>query len=231
MVLSSMISDTFSTAAGRWRCCLHSWAMVTNVAAWWLPAICLFPNRSRFLNIRWLSQLLLIVWYITVRFSSSTLKVSRCKWPRKIRAENLMARQRALSEWILSNGNLWTGPRSLIVGHCGKPFFRQIKDRRKNMEKTVYNPHKGRLETINNCRWSAAFWFTNAAMNIRFESMTARGSLLVMSGTRHWNCIMTDRCGITPVPAMGGVKIGLSLGIKFRLSFHPGAADNRWPLK
>jgi hypothetical protein len=37
----------------------------------------------------------------------------------------------------------------LIVGHSGKPFFRQIKDRRKNMEKTVYNPHKGRLETIN----------------------------------------------------------------------------------
>jgi hypothetical protein len=60
-----------------------------------------------------------------------------------------MVRQRALSEWILSNGNLWAGPRSLIVGHCRKPFFRQIKDRRKNMEKTVYNPQKGRLETIN----------------------------------------------------------------------------------
>ena len=60
-----------------------------------------------------------------------------------------MARQRALSEWILSNGNLWAGQRSLIVGHSRKPFFRQIKDRRRNMEQTVYNPQKGRLETIN----------------------------------------------------------------------------------
>jgi hypothetical protein len=32
--------------------------------------------------------------------------------------------------------------RSLIVGHLAKPFFRRIKDRRKNME-------KGRLETVN----------------------------------------------------------------------------------
>ena len=172
--------------------------------AWWLPAICRFPHGSRFLKIRRLSQLLLIGWYITVRLWGSTLKVSRCKWPRKIRAENLMARQRALSEWVLGNANLWTGPRSLIVGHCGKLFFRQIKDRRKNMEKTVYNPQKGRLETINNCHWSAAFWFTHAATNIRFGSMIAHGSRLVMIGTRHWNCIMTDRCGITPVPAMAG---------------------------
>jgi hypothetical protein len=37
----------------------------------------------------------------------------------------------------------------LIVGHLGKPFFRQIKERRKNMQQTVYNPQKGRLETIN----------------------------------------------------------------------------------
>ena len=55
-----------------------------------------------------------------------------------------------------------------------------------------------------NCRWSAAFWFTHAATNIRFGPMIAHGSLLVMIGTRHWNCIMTSRCGITPVPAMGG---------------------------
>ena len=60
-----------------------------------------------------------------------------------------MARQRALSERVLGNGNLWVGQRSLIVGHSGKPFFRQIKDRRKNIEQTVYNPHKGRLEAIN----------------------------------------------------------------------------------
>jgi hypothetical protein len=60
-----------------------------------------------------------------------------------------MARQKALSEWILGNGNLWTGPRSLIVGHSAKPVFRQIKERRKNMQQTVYNPQKGRLETIN----------------------------------------------------------------------------------
>ena len=60
-----------------------------------------------------------------------------------------MARQRALYEWILGNANLWAGHRSLNVGHLGKPFFRQIKDRRKNMQQTVYNPYKGRLETIN----------------------------------------------------------------------------------
>jgi hypothetical protein len=60
-----------------------------------------------------------------------------------------MARQKALNEWILGNGNLWTGQKSLIVGHLGKPFFRQIKERRKNMQQTVYNPQKGRLETIN----------------------------------------------------------------------------------
>jgi hypothetical protein len=35
------------------------------------------------------------------------------------------------------------------VGHPGKPYFRQIKDRRRNMEQIVYNPQKGRLETIN----------------------------------------------------------------------------------
>jgi len=60
-----------------------------------------------------------------------------------------MAQQMALSQWVLGNGNLWAGQRSLIVGHSGKPFFRQIKDRRKNMEQTVYNPQKARLETIN----------------------------------------------------------------------------------
>jgi hypothetical protein len=60
-----------------------------------------------------------------------------------------MARQRALNEAILGNANLWAGHRSLIVGHLGKPFFRQIKKRRKNMQQTVYNPQKGGLETIN----------------------------------------------------------------------------------
>jgi len=59
-----------------------------------------------------------------------------------------MARQRALSEWILSNGNLWAGQRSLIVGHLAKPIFRRIKERRKNMQQSVYNPQKGWLETI-----------------------------------------------------------------------------------
>jgi hypothetical protein len=60
-----------------------------------------------------------------------------------------MAWQRDLNEGILGNANLWAGQRSLIVGHLAKPFFRQIQDRRTNMEKTVYNPQKGRLETIN----------------------------------------------------------------------------------
>jgi hypothetical protein len=66
----------------------------------------------------------------------------------KNKRKNLITRQRALNEWILGNGNLWAGQRSLLVGHSGKPFFRQIKNRRRNMEQTVYNPQKGRLETI-----------------------------------------------------------------------------------
>ena len=49
----------------------------------------------------------------------------------------------------MGNANLWTGQRSLNVGHLAKPFFRQIKERIKNMQKTVYNPQKGRLETVN----------------------------------------------------------------------------------
>ena len=57
------------------------------------------------------------------------------------------ARQGALNEWILGNGNLWAGQRSLLVGHSDEPIFRQIKGRKRNMEQTVYNPHKGRLET------------------------------------------------------------------------------------
>ncbi len=57
------------------------------------------------------------------------------------------ARQRALNEWILGNGNLWTGQRSLLVGHSHESISRQIKDRRRNMGQTVYSPHKGRLET------------------------------------------------------------------------------------
>jgi prophage tail gpP-like protein len=60
-----------------------------------------------------------------------------------------MARKRALNEAILGNANLWAGQRSLIVGHLAKPFSRQIKERIKNMQQTVYNPQKGRLETIN----------------------------------------------------------------------------------
>jgi hypothetical protein len=60
-----------------------------------------------------------------------------------------MARQMVLNQWILSNANLWAGQRSLIVGPSRKPFSRKIKDRRTNMEQTVYNPQKGRLETIN----------------------------------------------------------------------------------
>jgi hypothetical protein len=59
-----------------------------------------------------------------------------------------MPRQRAPSERILGNGKPCAGLRSSVVGHSGKPFFLPIKDGRRNMEKTVYNPQKGRLETI-----------------------------------------------------------------------------------
>ena len=59
-----------------------------------------------------------------------------------------MPRKRALSERVLGNGKPYAGLRSSLVGHSGKPLFLQIKDGRRNMEKTVYNPQKGRLETI-----------------------------------------------------------------------------------
>jgi hypothetical protein len=60
-----------------------------------------------------------------------------------------MARKKALYKWILGNAYLWAGHRSLNVGHLAKPFLWQIKKRSRNMEQTVYNPQKGRLETIN----------------------------------------------------------------------------------
>jgi hypothetical protein len=59
-----------------------------------------------------------------------------------------MARQRALNEQVLGNANLWAGQRSLNVEHLAKPFFRQIEERRKNVQQTVNNPQKGRLESI-----------------------------------------------------------------------------------
>jgi hypothetical protein len=59
-----------------------------------------------------------------------------------------MAWQRALNEQILGNADPWAGQRSFNVGHLAKPFFRQIKKRRKNMHQSVYNPQKDRLETI-----------------------------------------------------------------------------------
>ena len=59
-----------------------------------------------------------------------------------------MPRKGTLSERILGNGKPYADLRSPLVGHSGKPLFLQIKDGRRNMKKTVYNPHKGRLETI-----------------------------------------------------------------------------------
>ena len=73
----------------------------------------------------------------------------RMQMPRKTRSKTLMIRQRALYEWILGNANLWAERRSLNVGHLAKPFFQQIKKRVEIMQQTVYNPQKGRRETIN----------------------------------------------------------------------------------
>jgi hypothetical protein len=36
----------------------------------------------------------------------------------------------------------------LIVRHSGKPVLWQFKERRRTMAQTIYNPQKGRLETI-----------------------------------------------------------------------------------
>jgi hypothetical protein len=86
-----------------------------------------------------------------------------------------------LYEWILGHANLWAGHRSLIVGHCGKPFFRQIKDRRKNMQQTVCNPQKGRLETINiECTDENTTWFDDCEDSHGILSITdLQGGILI----------------------------------------------------
>ena len=92
-----------------------------------------------------------------------------------------MARQKARNEAILGNANLWTGHRSLIVGHLGKPLFRQINERRKNMQQTVYNPQKGRLETINvNFTDENTTWFDDCEDNHGIFSITdLQGGILI----------------------------------------------------
>jgi hypothetical protein len=92
-----------------------------------------------------------------------------------------MARQRALNERILGNAKLWAGQRSLIVGHSGKPFFRPIKERRKNMQQTVYNPQKGRLETINiDFTDQNTTWFDDCEDNHGIFSITdLKGGILI----------------------------------------------------
>lgn len=84
-----------------------------------------------------------------------------------------MARQRVLNKAILGNANLWAGHRPLIVGHLGKPLFRQINERKKNMQQTVYNPQKGRLETINvNFTDENTTWFDDCEDNHGIFSIT-----------------------------------------------------------
>ncbi len=92
-----------------------------------------------------------------------------------------MARQRALNKAILGNANLWAEPRSLIVGHLGKPLFRQINERKKNMQQTVYNPQKGRLETINvNFTDENTTWFDDCEDNHGIFSITDfEGGILI----------------------------------------------------
>ena len=46
-----------------------------------------------------------------------------------------MARQKALSEWVLGNGNLKAGHRSLITGQSGKPILSLIWATGMNKEK------------------------------------------------------------------------------------------------
>jgi hypothetical protein len=92
-----------------------------------------------------------------------------------------MARKKALYGWILGNANLWAGHRSLNVGHLRESFFWQIKERRKNMQQTVYNPQKGRLETINvNFTDENTTWFDNCEDNHGIFSITDfQGGILI----------------------------------------------------
>ncbi len=92
-----------------------------------------------------------------------------------------MTRQKAQNKAILVNVNLWAATRSLIVGHLAKPFFRPIKERRKNMQLTVYNPQKGRLETINvNFTDENTTWFDDCEDNHGIFSITDfEGGILI----------------------------------------------------
>jgi hypothetical protein len=92
-----------------------------------------------------------------------------------------MTRQKALNEAILGNADLWAGHRSLNVGHLAKPFFRPIKERIKNMQQTIYNPQKGRLETINvNFTDENTTWFDNCEDNHGIFSITDfQGGILI----------------------------------------------------
>jgi hypothetical protein len=105
----------------------------------------------------------------------------RMKMAKKNKSKKLMARKKSLYEWILGNANLWTGHRSLNVGHLAKPFFRPIKERIKNMQQTIYNPQKGRLETINvNFTDENTTWFDNCEDNHGIFSITDfQGSILI----------------------------------------------------
>ena len=100
---------------------------------------------------------------------------------KKNKSKNLITRQRALNEWILSNGNLWAGQRSLIVGHSDTPFFRRIKERINNMQQTVYNPQKGRLETIDiDFTDENTTWFDECEDNHGIFSITdLQGGILI----------------------------------------------------
>ena len=97
-----------------------------------------------------------------------------------------MARQRALNEAILGNANLWAGHRSLNVGHLAKPFFRQIKKGVEIMEQTVYNPQKGRLETINiECTDENTTWFDDHEKIEEVYTVTDFEGGLVIAGCNY----------------------------------------------
>jgi hypothetical protein len=102
-----------------------------------------------------------------------------------------MARQKTPSEWIFNNGNLKAGQRLLIIEYSGEIFFGQIKNRRRKMKQIVYNPQKGRLETIDiNFTDRNTTWFDNIENNSGVSLIADFKSGMVIAENNYSNPVL-----------------------------------------
>ncbi len=66
----------------------------------------------------------------------------RMRLAKKNKSKNLIDQKKALNEAILGNANLWTGHRSLNVGHLAKPFFVANQRKKKKYATNRLQPAK-----------------------------------------------------------------------------------------